>query len=89
MNCCSVKSVLPQKRMRTMELQMQHRLNELTRTRDRVAKATATAIEAASVGSAPACMRLVLKEMDAAIVTGRRVDLLYLVHSIVQVRAGR
>ena len=63
---------------------MQHRLNELTRARDRVSKATAAALEAARVGAAPACMRLMLKEVDLAVDTGRRVDLLYLIHSILQ-----
>ena len=74
-----------QRQSRTMELQMQHRLNELTRARDRIGMATTTAVEAVGVGAAPACMRLILKEMDLAPEAGRRIDLLYLIHSIVQV----
>ena len=66
---------------------MQHRLNELTRAKDRIAKGTNTALEAARVGAAPACMRLILKEIDQAPEVDRRVDLLYLIHSIVQVAA--
>ena len=65
-----------------MELQMQHRLNELTRARDSISKATLAAVEAARVGAAPACTRLMLKELDMAADSSRRVDLLYLIHSI-------
>lgn len=67
---------------RHSELQMQHHLNELSRARDSMGRATAAAMEAAKANAAPACMRLILRELESAGSTPRRIDLLYLIHSI-------
>ena len=57
----------------------------LTRTRDSIGRATATALSGAACQAAARILRMIADAMEGA-ESARRIDLLYLVDSILQVR---
>lgn len=58
----------------------------LTRARDSIGRATSTALSAAKVNAAPRIIRLIADQLEKADTPAKRIDMLYLVDSILQVR---
>lgn len=75
-------------------MQVQHRLPfvlkvllhaGLTRARDSIGRASAVGLSAAEVNAAPRIIRLIADAMEKVDAPAKRVDILYLVDSILQV----
>lgn len=57
----------------------------LSRTRDSIGRATACALSGAACQAAPRIIRLIADSMEKETNTARRIDMLYLVDSVLQV----